>query len=124
MHKFKANDCFWICPYCFVMCLCAVEPAVRVLNVLFVSYLVVFCLIAKLLPPVSCSTDSVKDSIICVGEINDKRKSDDSLVIRSRPFHGFRRHLGWGSVAAKITANVWEIVQLSNLVTPLLYNGV
>ena len=34
------------------------------------------------------------------------------------------RHLGGGAVAAKITANVWEIVQLSNLVTPLLYNGV
>ena len=42
----------------------------------------------------------------------------------NRTFHGFRRHLGWGSVAAKITANLWEIVQLSNLVTPLLYNGV
>ena len=40
------------------------------------------------------------------------------------PFQGFRRHLGGGAVAAKITANVWEIVQLSNLVTPLLYNGV
>ena len=25
---------------------------------------------------------------------------------------------------AKITANVWEIVQLSNLVTPVLYNEV
>ena len=34
------------------------------------------------------------------------------------------RHLGGGAVTAKITANVWEIVQLSNLVTPLLYNGV
>ena len=44
--------------------------------------------------------------------------------IDNTPFHGFRRHLGWGSVAAKITANAWEIVQLSNLVTPLLYNGV
>ena len=42
----------------------------------------------------------------------------------NRPFQGFRRHLGGGAVAAKITANVWEIVQLSNLVTPLLYNGV
>ena len=38
--------------------------------------------------------------------------------------HGFRRHLGWESVAAKITANIWEIVQLSNFVTLLLYNGV
>ena len=36
----------------------------------------------------------------------------------------YQAHLGWGSVAAKITANVWGIVQLSNLVTPLLYNGV
>ena len=30
-----------------------------------------------------------------------------------------RRHLGGGAVAAKITANVWEIVQISNLVTLL-----
>ena len=29
--------------------------------------------------------------------------------------------VGGGAVAAKITANVWEIVQLSNLATPLLY---
>ena len=42
----------------------------------------------------------------------------------NRPFQGLRRHLGGGAVAAKITANVWEIIQLSNLVTPLLYNGV
>ena len=33
------------------------------------------------------------------------------------------RHRGGGAVAAKITANVWEIVQLLNLVTLLLYNG-
>ena len=47
------------------------------------------------------------------------------LTVRiNRPFQGFRRHLGGGAVAAKIIANVWEIVQLSNLVTPLLYNGV
>ena len=26
---------------------------------------------------------------------------------------GFRRHLGCGAVATKITANVWDIVQLS-----------
>ena len=45
-------------------------------------------------------------------------------IYLDRPFHGFRRHLGWGSVAAKISAHVWEIVQLSNLVTPLLYNRV
>ena len=42
----------------------------------------------------------------------------------NRPFQGFCHHLGGDAVAAKITANVWEIVQLSNLVTPLLYNGV
>ena len=42
----------------------------------------------------------------------------------NRPFQGFRRHPGWGVVTAKIPANVWEIVQLSNLVTQLLYNGV
>ena len=35
------------------------------------------------------------------------------------PFQGFHGHLGGGAVAAKITANVWEIVQLPNLVTPL-----
>ena len=49
------------------------------------------------------------------------------IVLRgsgNRPDHGFCHQLGWGSVAAKITANVWEIVQLSNLVTPLLYNEV
>ena len=34
----------------------------------------------------------------------------------NRPLHGFRRHLGCGAVAAKITANVWEILQLSTLV--------
>ena len=54
-------------------------------------------------------------------------KSTELLLkadLRYRPFQGFRRHLGGGAVAAKITANVWEIVQLSNLVTPLLYNGI
>ena len=42
----------------------------------------------------------------------------------NRPFQGFRRHLGGGAVTAKIIVNVLEIVQLSNLVTPLLYNRV
>ena len=28
----------------------------------------------------------------------------------SRPLHSFRRHLGCGAVAAKITANIWDIV--------------
>ena len=42
----------------------------------------------------------------------------------NRSFQDFRRHFGGGATAAKITANVREIVQLSNLVTPLLYNGV
>ena len=46
------------------------------------------------------------------------------IFLLNRLFQGFRRHLGGGAVAVKITANVWEIVQLSNLVTPLLYNGV
>ena len=49
-----------------------------------------------------------------------KQSRDNSAY--NRPFQGFRRHLGGDAVAAKITANVWEIVQLSNLVTPLLYN--
>ena len=42
----------------------------------------------------------------------------------NRPLHGFRRrrHLGCGGVAARITANVWDIVQLSTLITPQLYN--
>ena len=44
----------------------------------------------------------------------------------SNRFHGSRRHLGWGEggggrVAAKVAANVWEIVQLSSLVTSQLY---
>ena len=57
-------------------------------------------------------------------EVPFKNKMNNMKLTVNRPFHGFRRHLGWESVTAKITANVWEIVQLSNLVTPLLYNGV
>ena len=41
--------------------------------------------------------------------------------ITNRPIQVYGRHLGGGAVAAKITANVWEIVQLSTLATPLLY---
>ena len=44
-----------------------------------------------------------------------------SKVRFNRPLHGFRRHLGCGAVAAKITANVWEILQLSTLITPQLH---
>ena len=40
-----------------------------------------------------------------------------------RPLDGFRRHLGCGAFAAKITANVWEILQLSTLITPQLHVG-
>ena len=40
-----------------------------------------------------------------------------------RPLHGFRRHLGCGAVAAKVTANVWDDVQLSTPITPQLYIG-
>ena len=36
--------------------------------------------------------------------------------------HGFGCHLGYGAVAAKITANVWQILQLSTLLTPQLHN--
>ena len=41
----------------------------------------------------------------------------------NRPLHGFRRHLGCGAVAAKITANIWDIVYLSTPITPQLYIG-
>ena len=37
-----------------------------------------------------------------------------------KDFQGFCHHLGGDAVAAKITADVWEIVQLSNLVTPVI----
>ena len=40
------------------------------------------------------------------------------ITFGNRPLHGFRRHLGCGAVAAKITANVWDIVQLSTPITP------
>ena len=36
----------------------------------------------------------------------------------NKPLHGFSRHLGCGAVAAIITANVWDIVQLSTLIAP------
>ena len=45
------------------------------------------------------------------------------LAPPNRPLHGFRRHLGCGAVAAKITVNVWDIVQLSTPITPQLYIG-
>ena len=35
-----------------------------------------------------------------------------SISYNIRPLHGFRRHLGCGAVAARITTNVWEILQL------------
>ena len=34
-----------------------------------------------------------------------------------RPLHGFHRHLDLGTVAARITANVWKIVKFSTLIT-------
>ena len=43
--------------------------------------------------------------------------------VQNRPLHGFHRHLGCGAAAAKITANVWDFVQLSTLITPHLYIG-
>ena len=42
------------------------------------------------------------------------------IYILNRPLHGFRRHLGCGALAAKITVNVWDIIQLSTLITPQL----
>ena len=44
-----------------------------------------------------------------------------SPSVTNRPLHGFRRHLGCGAVAGKITANVWEILQLSTLIIPQLH---
>ena len=46
---------------------------------------------------------------------------NNALAHLNRPLHGFRCHLGCGAVAAKITANVWDIVQLSTPITPELY---
>ena len=43
------------------------------------------------------------------------------LALNNRPLHGFGRHLGCGAVAAKITANVWKILQISTLFTPQLH---
>ena len=43
------------------------------------------------------------------------------LILFNRPLHGFCRYLGCEAVAAKITANVWEILQLSTLITPQLH---
>ena len=45
------------------------------------------------------------------------------ILIMNRPLHGFCRHLGCGTVAAKITVNVWDIVQISTPITPQLYIG-
>ena len=50
-----------------------------------------------------------------------KSVGDNISHSKNRPLHGFRRHLGCGAVAAKITANVWEILQLSTLITPQLH---
>ena len=45
----------------------------------------------------------------------------NNFVSWKRPLHGFRRHLGCGPVdAAKITANIWDFVQLSTPITPQL----
>ena len=41
-------------------------------------------------------------------------------ISENRPLHGFHRHLGYGALAAKITVNVWDIIQLSTLITPQL----
>ena len=40
---------------------------------------------------------------------------------KNRPLHGFRRHLGCGAVAAKITANIWKILQLSTVIISQLH---
>ena len=66
----------------------------------------------------------MKQVMLIVSDSQITKLANSCATKYNRPFHGFRCHLEWGSVATKITANVWEIVQLSNLVTPLLYNGV
>ena len=43
------------------------------------------------------------------------------FVVGNRPFQGFRRHLGGGAVAAKITANVWGFKILITIVLALIY---
>ena len=48
-------------------------------------------------------------------------KNLHGIVFKYRPLHGFHRRLGCGAVAAKIRANVWEILQLSTLITPQLH---
>ena len=50
-------------------------------------------------------------------------ESHRNYHVNNRLLHGFHRHLGCGAVAAKITANVWDIVQLSTPITPRLYIG-
>ena len=45
------------------------------------------------------------------------------LVKDNGRLHGFCCHLGCGAVAAKITANVWKILQLSTLAPPQLHVG-
>ena len=77
-----------------------------------------------LIPTLSLCFDQLANSVIFEAEfcvfvsLSCKR---DSLT--NRPLHGFSRHLGCGAVAAKITANVWDIVQLSTPITPELYIG-
>ena len=51
----------------------------------------------------------------------ERRPALYSLATGNRPLHGFRRHLGCGAVAAKIIANIWEILQLSTVITPQLH---
>ena len=41
----------------------------------------------------------------------------------NRPLHGFHHHFGCEAVVAKVTANVWGIVQLSTPITPQVYIG-
>ena len=45
------------------------------------------------------------------------------MIPQNRTLHGFRRNLGCRAVEAKITANVWDIVQLSTAITPQLHVG-
>ena len=48
--------------------------------------------------------------MLIVSDSQIKKLANSCTIKYNRPFHGFHCHLGWGSVAAKITSNVWEIV--------------
>ena len=44
-------------------------------------------------------------------------------ISENRPLHGFRRYLGCGALAAKITVNVWDIIHHSTLINSTIIIG-